>query len=163
MFSILKLILQRKIGINIRKSSYLYLLGERQRVQEISNNHQKYRSNIFGSVPFQCSKSSLLEALCGGPQVHIKVGELVDLLVPVHPWLSSRTSTQAPPVLEEYCRLPMKHQYQPSTSISRNTIYAPAAAPVSGPVQGLAVQRAVPAINFRFELGSTSMCSSHND
>ena len=81
-------------------------MGDKQRVQEISNNHQKYRSNIFGSVPFQCSKSSLLEALCGGPQVHIKVGELVDLLVPVHPWLSARTSTQAPPVLVEYCRLP---------------------------------------------------------
>ena len=114
-FSILKLILLRKIGINIRKSSYL--LGEKQRVQEISNNHQKYRSNIFGSVLLQCSKSSLLEALSGGPQVQIKVGELVDLVVPVHPWLSSRTSTQAPPVLVEYCRLPMKHQYQPSTSI----------------------------------------------
>ena len=137
-FSILKLILQRKIGINIRKSSYL--LGDKQRVQEISNNHKKYRSNIFGSVPFQCSKSSLLEALCGGPQVHIKVGELVDLLVPVHPWLSSGTSMQAPPVLME-CLVPE------SSSISRiSTLYyhhqyqrklctnAPAAAPVSGPV-----------------------------
>ena len=54
----------------------------------INNTDQRY---------FPMFKVLSIGSPVSGPQVHIKVGELVDLLVPVlHPWLSSRTSTQAP-------------------------------------------------------------------
>ena len=101
-----------------------------------------------------------MDVLLGGLLVHLEVVELVDLLVPVHPWLSSGTSMQAPPVLME-CLVPE------SSSISRiSTLYyhhqyqrklctnAPAAAPVSGPVQRVAVKRAVPGNSFPVSLES---------
>ena len=101
-----------------------------------------------------------MDVILGGFLVHLEVVELVDLLVPVHPWLSSGASMQAPPVLMEclvpesssisrFLTLSYHHQYQRKLCMN-----APAAAPVSGPVQGVAVKRAVPGNTFAVSIES---------
>ena len=101
-----------------------------------------------------------MDVILGGFLVHLEVVELVDLLVPVHPWLSSGASMQAPPVFMEFLvsesssisrflTLYYHHQYQRKLCMN-----APAAAPVSGPVQGVAVHRAVPGNSFPVSLES---------
>ena len=67
-------------------------------------------------------------------------GSLVDLLTPVHPWLSSRVAAHTPPV-----PTPVTLALISSTLWNWPNGQLPAPTPVNWPVQGLAVSGAVPA------------------
>ena len=71
-----------------------HLLEKKEAAQEISATLMKHY--------WLC----LLQSPPSDPSPPSRVAKLVDLLIPVHPWLASRASAQGSPVHMECCQLP---------------------------------------------------------